>query len=145
MLLNTLVDTAVYVPRSERISFDLPIRMRQGQQRPATLLKNLTCGGARIEGMPLGLRAGDKTTVYLPSLKPKEATVMWTMGDIVGVEFDRPLHPDIFEELVLRHARRRPRTEIDRLTQIDSRYDRLDAAVLAAEAQAGAPAPTLSH
>jgi len=124
MLLNTLVDTVVYVPRAERVSFDLPTRLRFGPLRAPTLLRNLTCGGARVEGLD-GLRAGDKVTLYLPSLKPKTATVAWAEGVLVGLEFDRPLHPDIFEDLVHHHARRRDRTPTDALTQISDRYERL--------------------
>lgn len=123
MLLNTLTDSVVYVPRSERISFDIMVRYRFDGARTTTLLRNLTCGGARIDGIG-GLRCGDTVTLSLPSLKSKEATVVWMVGDSAGLEFDRPLHPDIFEELVLRHARRRDRTDIDRLLQVDNRYDR---------------------
>ena len=129
MLLNTINDTVVYVPRAERISFDIPVRYRRGDVRSSTLLINLTSGGARVEGIE-DLRCGDKVTLYLPSLKPKEATVVWVMGLGSGLEFDRPLHPDIFESLVLRHARRRDRSETDRLTQIESRYDRLEVDIL---------------
>jgi len=125
MLLNTIDDSVVYVPRAQRISFDLMVRYRRRDVRGPTLLKNLTCGGARVEGIE-GLRCGDKVTLCLPSLKPKDATVVWIMGTAAGLEFDRPLHPDIFEELVLRHASRRERSEDDRLTQIESRYDRED-------------------
>lgn len=124
MLLNTLVDTVVYVPRAQRVSFDLPVRLRFGARRVAALLKNLTCGGARIEGLE-ALRAGDKVTLALPSLAPKSATVAWATGDSAGLEFDRPLHPDIFEELVLHHARQRERTPTDALTQINDRYEGL--------------------
>lgn len=123
MLLNTIDDTVVYVPRAERVSFDLMARYRHEQDRGPALLKNLTCGGARVERIA-GLRCGDKVTLCLPSLKPKEATVMWLLGEDAGLEFDRPLHPDFFEDLVLHYAVRRERTDLDRLTQIDNRYER---------------------
>ena len=126
MLLNTLVDSVVYVPRAERVSFDMLVRFRFEGYRATTMLKNLTCGGARIEGLE-GLRAGDKVTLYLPSLKPKEALVAWTQGGAAGLEFERPLHPDVFEDLVQHHARSRERTDTDRLTQIDNRYERVSA------------------
>lgn len=129
MLLNTIDDTVVYVPRAERISFDLMVRYRFGEERGPNLLKNLTCGGARVEGIA-GLRCGDKVTLCLPSLAPKEATVVWLMGQSAGLEFDRPLHPDIFEELVMRHASQRERSETDRLTQINNRYDREESEIL---------------
>ncbi|WDF73897.1 hypothetical protein [Novosphingobium sp. KACC 22771] len=126
MLLNTIEDTVVYVPRAERVSFDLMVRARFGEYRGPALMKNLTCGGARVEGIA-GLRCGDKVTLCLPLLAPKEATVMWLLGDDAGLEFDRPLHPDIFEDLVLHHASRRERTDTDRLTQINNRYEREEA------------------
>jgi hypothetical protein len=123
MLLNTVYDSVVYVPRAERVSFDMLVRYRHEGYRGTTLLKNLTCGGARIEGLE-GLRAGDKVTLYLPSLAPKDATVAWATQNSFGLEFDRPLHPDIFEDLVMHHCTRRDRTDTDRATQIDNRYDR---------------------
>lgn len=125
MLFTPIDDSAVYVPRAERISFDLMVRYRRGNVRGPMLLKNLTCGGARVEGIE-NLRCGDKVVLCLPSLKAKEATVVWVSGASAGLEFDRPLHPDIFEGLVQRHASKRERSEDDRLTQIDSRYDRED-------------------
>jgi hypothetical protein len=64
MLLNTINDTVVYVPRAERIGFDIPVRYRRGDVRSSTLLINLTCGGARVEGIE-DLRCGDKVTLYL--------------------------------------------------------------------------------
>ncbi|HZV08357.1 MAG TPA: hypothetical protein VFF94_01320, partial [Novosphingobium sp.] len=70
-----------------------------------------------IEGMALA--TGDVLALYLPSLKPKNARVAWTVGTSAGLEFERPLHPDIFESLVLRHARPRERTETDRLLALD--------------------------
>ncbi|NBC35769.1 hypothetical protein GTZ99_04270 [Novosphingobium sp. FSY-8] len=122
MFLNSFNDSVVYVPRAERVSFDMMVRYRFEGLRATVLLKNLTCGGARVEGID-GLRVGDMVTLNLPSLKPKEATVVWTMGHAAGLEFERPLHPDIFEELVLHHGRRRERTDTDRLLHVDGRVN----------------------
>ena len=112
-------DDAIYTPRAERVSFDMPVRYRHEGLRATIWLKNLTCGGARVEGIT-GLRAGDELTLFVPTLKPKAARVAWTLGQSAGIEFERSLHPDVFEALVNAHATRRPRTEADRALQIDA-------------------------
>ena len=115
-----MTDDAIYTPRAERVSFDMPVRARHDGLRTTIWLKNLTCGGARVEGIG-GLRAGDELTLFVPTLKPKTARVAWVVGHAIGLEFDRPLHPDVFEGLVLHYGRQRPRTEADRALQIDPR------------------------
>jgi hypothetical protein len=122
VLLNSLSDAVVYIPRAERVSFDMMVRYRIEKLRGSVLLRNLSSGGARVEGLA-GLRMGDKLFLYLPSLKPKEANVVWSVGELVGLEFERPLHPDVYEDLVLHHARRRERTDADRALHIDGRYN----------------------
>ena len=121
-----MVDDIVIQPRAERISFDMLVRYRNMGNRATVMLKNLTTGGARVEGIE-GLRYGDVITLLLPSLKPKDAHVVWVSGSSVGLEFDRPLHKDVFEGLVLHHGRQRARTEADRALQIDARaFEPLD-------------------
>ena len=114
-----MVDDIHYSPRAERISFDMMVRFRFTSGRGAVWLRNLTRGGARIDGIP-GLRVGDEITLTIPTLKPKPARVAWVMGGGAGLEFARPLHPDIFESLVLHYAHSRPRTDADRALQIDA-------------------------
>jgi PilZ domain len=125
MLLNSINDSVVYVPRAERVSFDMMVRYRFEGTRATVLLKDLSCNGARVEGIP-HLRMGDLIAIMLPSLKPKDAEVVWTAGKGAGLQFERPLHPDIYEELVLHHGRRRERSDTDRLLQIESRYSSSD-------------------
>lgn len=120
MRLNTMVNQVVYAPRAQRISFDMPVRYRQGSQRVSLLLRNLTAMGARVEGLD-ELRIGDMAMVQLPTLAPKAALVVWTRGDAAGLEFERPLHPDIFEGLVREHAEPRRRTIADLEPEADER------------------------
>lgn len=112
MRLNSFADDEFYIPRAQRVSFDMHAKIRHGVARKPIHLRNLTPGGGNAEEFS-HLRAGDKVTLYLPSLKPKDAVVVWTVDGIMGLEFERPLHPDIYESLVLHHAQWRPRTEAD--------------------------------
>ena len=130
MWLKSMVDDVVYVPRARRVSFDMLVRYRHNGQRAIGLIKDLNCGGARIEGLS-GLRVDESITLYLPGLKPKEARVAWVSGLASGLEFERALHPDIFEQLVLHHATSRERTAADE--------------ALAATAAPTAPVAALTH
>ena len=120
MRLNSFEDDTTYTPRSERVSFDLAARYRHGTTRTRILLQNLSLGGARAEGLG-DLRCGDRITLLLPSLKPKVTMVVWSVGDIFGLEFERPLHPDIYETLVLHHAQWRERTDLDHQLQVNGK------------------------
>lgn len=89
--------------RDRRIGFQLPARCRRGPVRTTIMLRDMTTHGARIEGL-LGLRIDEALTLYLPGLRPKEAYVAWTSGHSAGLEFDRPLHPEVYFQLVANFA-----------------------------------------
>jgi len=103
-----------YLRRAERIAFDLLVRYRYWTYRGTTQLKDMTPYGARIEGLA-NLRLGDEVTLLLPELQPKNATVVWIDGQTAGVEFDHPLHGEVFKALVHDHARSRPTYELAKL------------------------------
>ena len=96
--------------RSERVAFDLMVRYRLWAFRGTTMLKDMTPYGARIEGLS-DIRLGDEITLMLPGLQPKSATVVWSQGRSAGVEFDHPLHGEVFKTLVKDYARSRPTFE----------------------------------
>lgn len=103
MWLKSMVDDVIYVPRAERISIDLDVRCRIHGARARVVLKNLTTEGARIEAVE-GLRYDDVITLMLPSLKPKDAYVVWVKGQSAGIAFERPLHPNVFATLARKHG-----------------------------------------
>ncbi|MEP6867328.1 MAG: hypothetical protein ABJA20_02315 [Novosphingobium sp.] len=96
--------------RSERVAFDLMVRYRLWAFRGTTILKDMTPFGARIEGLT-DLRFGDEITLMLPGLQPKTATIVWASGRSAGVEFDHPLHNEVFRALTKDYARSRPTFE----------------------------------
>jgi len=93
--------------RAERVAFDLMVKYRLWGFRGTIMLKDMTPFGARIEGLP-DLRMGDEVTLLLPGLQPKHSTVAWADGSSAGVEFDHPLHGEVFKDLVRDYARSRP-------------------------------------
>ena len=117
---NATISKVVHVPTARRVAYDLPVRYRQGSRRVSLMLHNLTPAGARVEGLE-GFHVGDMAMVQLPTLSPKAARVVWTRGTAAGLEFERPLHPSIYETLVREHAEPRVRTIADLEPEPDER------------------------
>ncbi|WP_421854715.1 PilZ domain-containing protein [Novosphingobium sp.] len=85
--------------RTRRVGFELPVRCKHGVTRSTVMLKDMTTHGARIEGIPRH-RIGDTVTLFLPELAPKLAVVIWSEDKTSGLEFELPLHENIFANLV---------------------------------------------
>jgi hypothetical protein len=89
--------------RAKRLGFELPVRCKHGLVRSTVMLKDLTTHGARIEGIP-PQRIGESITLFLPGLSPKIAFVMWSETKTSGLEFELPLHENVFATLVADYA-----------------------------------------
>lgn len=85
--------------RARRVGFELPVRCKHGLVRSTVMLKDLTTHGARIEGFPKQ-RIGESILLFLPSLAPKTAFVVWSADKTSGLEFELPLHENVFAALV---------------------------------------------
>ena len=96
--------------RVERVAFDMMVKYRLWGFRGTTMLKDMTPFGARIEGIG-DIRMGDEITLLLPELQPKNATIVWSEGSSAGIEFDHPLHGEVFKTLIKDYARSRPTYE----------------------------------
>ncbi len=110
MLNKELPSSKTQIRSAERIAFDLMVRYRLWGYRGTSMLKDMTPFGARMEGLD-SIRIGDEVIVLLPGLQPKSATAIWVEGRSAGIEFDHPLHGEVFRELVKEHARSRPTFE----------------------------------
>ena len=106
MTIDSMDRDAMLARRAERVAFDLMVRYRLWGFRGTTMLKDMTPYGARIEGLT-DIRMGDEITLLLPGLQPKTATIVWVDGQAAGMEFDNPLHNEVFRQLVKDHARSR--------------------------------------
>jgi hypothetical protein len=85
--------------RAWRVGFELPVRCKHGLVRSTVMLKDMTTHGARIEGIPRQ-RIGEALTLFLPGLAPKTAFVVWSEPKTAGLEFELPLHQDVFATMV---------------------------------------------
>lgn len=92
-------DSPAVKRRAERVGLELMVRCRRGVSRTTVMLKDLTPYGARIEGIEK-LRIGEPITLMLPGLQPKLAFVMWSEPMASGLEFEHPLHEDVFASVV---------------------------------------------
>jgi hypothetical protein len=99
MTANAASSTARWVRRAERHAIDLLARYAWKGLRGTVLLKDLTCDGARIEGLE-GLRQGDGLTLLLPDAPPVEATVAWAIGRAAGLRFDEAIAPEELARIV---------------------------------------------
>ena len=114
MLTSEPYNFATQIRRTERVAFDLMVRYRLWGYRGTSMLKDMTPFGARMEGLD-DIRTGDEVIVLLPGLQPKSATAVWVDGRSAGIEFDHPLHGEVFRKLVKEHARSRPTFEPPKL------------------------------
>ncbi len=89
--------------RVARVGIELPVRCKRGTERSTVILKDLNPHGARIEGIAK-LRIDEPIYLMLPGLQPKLAFVVWSRDKVSGLEFERPLHDDVFENLVSEFA-----------------------------------------
>ncbi|MFM6931926.1 MAG: PilZ domain-containing protein [Novosphingobium sp.] len=107
---DSIETMGIQLRRSERIAFDMMVKYRLWGFRGTIMLKDMTPFGARVEGLS-DVRMGDAITLLLPGLQLKLSTVVWQEGSSAGVEFDHPLHGEVFRQLVKDYARSRPSFE----------------------------------
>jgi hypothetical protein len=95
-------------PRRDFIGRDVPIRSRRIQS--VLHLKDISChGAAGISDTPFAV--GD--TVFIQVAKPRyhAAEVRWVRNFMIGLQFYRPLEPELIEKLHARHCASRDARE----------------------------------
>ena len=74
---------------------------RAGQAKYVSRIYDLSAEGCKIELIERP-RLDELIWVKLDGIEALDATVCWIEGAAVGLEFQRPIHPAIFELLVKR-------------------------------------------
>lgn len=86
--------------RSRREAIQAEVAYKKaGQLRYPVRLFDLSQTGCKIEFVER-LRVGDRILIKLAGLEGLPASVCWIEGFVGGVEFERPLHPAVFERLI---------------------------------------------
>jgi uncharacterized protein (DUF736 family) len=96
-------DSADEAPRSrasERVAIEIGAGLRQrGASGVSILVMDLSIHGFRAS-THLELAHGTDVWLRLPGLESCHATVVWSKGQYIGCEFERPLHPAVLEMIV---------------------------------------------
>ena len=83
--------------RTERVPLRADIDFRRvGDHRYRVNILDFSPEGCRIES-PVQVEIGDTIWISLPRLESLQARVCWIKDWTVGVQFDRPLYPSVFD------------------------------------------------
>lgn len=85
--------------RSERRDISARVQYRRSTVRMAGVTLDMSRHGVRLAAMER-LRIGEALWITLPGLPPRRATVKWVDRFDIGCEFDDPLHPAVFEQII---------------------------------------------
>lgn len=104
MIMADIISVSQRLRRREtRHQVEMLAHFSRGAGRSTVMLKDLTCGGARIEGLS-GLLPDEAVSLSLPGCKAQLAFVAWAGDHCAGLEFAAPLCPQMLAELVAVHA-----------------------------------------
>ncbi|WP_095011384.1 PilZ domain-containing protein [Tsuneonella mangrovi] len=95
------------MPSEHRHSDRYPIevwgkyRLANGVRREV-VLKDLSDSGCRFYDKFSGLRGGERISIRIETLGPYDASVVWSEGGYVGVEFAQRLYGPMFDHIRLK-------------------------------------------
>jgi hypothetical protein len=90
-------------PRKDlRVGLNAEVTLRRtGQGNYRVKILDFSLNGCRAEFVERP-KLDERVWVKLDDMQPLEAMVCWVRGFDVGLEFDRPIHPAVFDMLVAR-------------------------------------------
>jgi len=90
--------------RSQRVRCIAEIAMRRmGSFSFQVMLEDVSVGGCKVELVEF-VDVNDHVIARFPGIEPFSATVSWADSKYAGIDFERPLHPAVFEQLLSRFA-----------------------------------------
>lgn len=95
---------SLQVRREDRFCVEMMARFRHGVSTVMVMLKDLTTGGARIEGVGR-IERDEAVFLTLPGQKPKMAFVAWSNEHGAGIEFADALDADLLSSMVRQFGR----------------------------------------
>ena len=93
--------TAAHWPRkSDRFSVDAEVIVRRLRDHKFRVrVYDISRHGCRVDFLTRPL-VDDRAWVKLDGIESLEATVCWVNGFTAGMEFDKPIHPAVFDRLM---------------------------------------------
>ena len=90
--------------RGDRVPLDAAVDFRRAKEhRHEVRLHDLTAHGCRV-ALPESVNYRQMVWVSLPGLETLQSTVRWTSEWVAGVEFERPMHPAVFDHMAAKLA-----------------------------------------
>jgi hypothetical protein len=87
---------------NERVKVESEISLRRLGSFPFEVrLGDLSAGGCKIEMIEF-VEVDDHVVARFPGIEPLGARVSWSDERWAGIDFDRPMHPAVFEQLLTR-------------------------------------------
>ena len=74
---------------------------RMGSFSFQVVLEDVSTGGCKVELVEF-VEVNDHIIARFPGIEPFSAKVSWADARFAGIDFDRPLHPAVFEQLLSR-------------------------------------------
>jgi hypothetical protein len=91
--------------KAERIPLHADIDFRRtGEHRWRVNILDVSAEGCRVE-LPVNVNAEDMIWITFPGLEAMRGKICWVDEWVAGVEFDRPLHPAVFDMIEQRMRR----------------------------------------
>ena len=88
--------------RAARVTLDAEVTLRRpGRTTYRVKVKDASPHGCRVEFVERPAPS-ERAWIKFEGLEPLEATVCWVKGFAAGVQFARPMHPAVFDELMAR-------------------------------------------
>ena len=83
--------------RAERVSLRADIDFRRtGERRWRVNILDFSPQGCRVE-LPVRVASEDTIWISLPGVEALQGRICWVKDWVAGVEFDRPMHPAVFD------------------------------------------------
>ena len=74
---------------------------RMGSFSFQVTLEDVSTGGCKVELVEF-VEVNDHVIARFPGIEPFSPKVTWADSRFAGIDFDRPLHPAVFEQLLSR-------------------------------------------
>ena len=90
--------------RNQRVRCVAEIGMRRmGSFSFQVVVEDVSAGGCKVELVEF-VDVDDHVIARFPGIEPFSAKVSWADARFAGIDFERPLHPAVFEQLLSRLA-----------------------------------------